>query len=247
MTESTGGANRGRSGVVGPGVGQLGGDDDRCTGAGRDLGHRLGVAPVLTLVEVDYAFEPVLREERTAAHHGRGVRLDADAQEHDGIDPGVAGDQLQDLGHGVAGLAPGHVDGVGATPTGRQLGVYRPPKIGGQIDRLEAGAGHGIDCGHAPSAHRGDDHDPVSGGQWLSGERRRDLEPLFHVASPRQTGLASHPREDGVVGGHGAGVAGRGPRPHGRGTALHDDDRLALRQRPKALEHRPPVVDRLHT
>ena len=68
------------------------------------------------------------REERTVSHHGRCVRLDADAEQHDHIDIGMFGHELGISGT-VSRFAAGHVDQLFCSNGGNfssiALGIHR--------------------------------------------------------------------------------------------------------------------------
>ena len=107
---------------------------------------------------------------------------------------------FEDLGDGVAGLAAGHVDGVGAAPAGRQLRVDGVAQVVGKGNEVERRAADGVG-GHAtPSADGGHHHDVGAGGQRLGGEGGRGLERLLHSGAAR-AGLAHGTVEDAVLGG----------------------------------------------
>ncbi len=160
-------------------------------------------------MEADDAFEAVIGKERTVSHHGRCVRLDADAEQHDRIDIGMFGHELQDLRDGVAGFAAGHVDRIVLAPARRQLLVDRRHEVIGQGGGIETGVGHGVDCCDPPTADRRDDNDTIAVGERLRSERRRRLECLFDIPRADEPGLAAHAVEHGVVACEGTGMGGR--------------------------------------
>ena len=92
----------------------------------------LGEAGVLALVVADDAVEAVAGEEPAVAHHPGLVRLDAEAEVHDGVDVGVLGDQAHHVGDRVTGLAAGAVDRVVAAPPRRQQRVDGVAEVVGQ-------------------------------------------------------------------------------------------------------------------
>src|SRR5207249_8760937 len=80
------------------------------------LARGLGVAAVLALVEVGDPVEAVTGEERAGAEEVRLVRLDAEAEEEDGVDFRVRAHQVERVAERVARLAAGQVDRVLAAP-----------------------------------------------------------------------------------------------------------------------------------
>ena len=90
------------------------------------------VPRVLAFVVVDDPLEPVVGVEVAGAHHARLVRLDPDAEEDHRVDRGMAGDELEHLGDGVAGLGAREVDRVVAAPPRREDLVDRGAQVVGE-------------------------------------------------------------------------------------------------------------------
>ena len=210
-------------------------------------GGRFGVAALLAFVEVDDAFEAVVGVERARAGQSRGVALDAQAQLDDGVDVGMGGGRVDQVGDGVASLAAGHVDGIVAAPSRREHAVDGVAQVPWQGQQGEVGVpGHGIGGDDTPAAGSGQHQDPVAGGQRLGGDGGGGFDGLLVGGGPHLAGRAGHPVEHPVVAGQRTGVRGCRPLPTRGGPALDDDDRHPAGDLPDPFVEAPAVNQALH-
>ena len=210
VAEPPGVADGAGAGVVGVGDGELGRGQHRLAGRGGHLGGRGREAGVLAFVVRDDPLQAGVVGEAALAHEAGLVRLDPEPQVHDRVDVGMAGDEVEHFGDGVAGLAAGQVDRVVAAPPGGRLLVDRGAQVVGERDQLEGRAGDGVGGDDPPPAGGGHHRDAgPAGSGWVanvaaaskasSTDVARVTPAWRHIPSKTRSSLASAPVWDAAA------------------------------------------------